>query len=83
MLVEGAEKNFVFLHPSNNIVDIVGKDVVVFNGSYRDTIIINNTVPNYNVIVKDCFGDKVYRNTVINQLEKFNVPIGGSITIEH
>jgi len=83
MLIEGEEYDYVFLLPTTNFVE-VGKNSVIFNGTYEQTVYIKNIADTIcQATIKDCMGKVIQEHTFVDVVSEIRVSIGGSASVSY
>jgi hypothetical protein len=83
MISKGSNKDYIFLLPNSNLIEI-NRESLIFNGTYYKSIVIkNNSKQFYNAVIKDCKG-KIINNIVCkDKVEEIEVLVGGTILINY
>lgn len=81
MFINGKDMDYLFLL-SNNEIARFERDVLIFNGTYKKTLLLKNeNKAPYFTVVRNCAGQIVDKKLNLKGLIELEVPIGGNIQI--
>ncbi len=81
MFMTGTDINYLFLLSQNKIAEFE-EDMLIFNGTYREKILLkNNSKERYFAVTRNCFGKVINKKSYDKDLIEAEIPIGGSIEV--
>lgn len=81
MFMKATDTDYVFLLSQNELAEFE-RDTLIFNGSYKEKILLkNNKKEVYFAVIRNCMGRVINKKAYQNILEEVEVPIGGNIQI--
>ena len=81
MLMKGSDTDYIFLLSQNDIAEFE-RDTIIFNGTYKDKLLMKNIRNKaYFVVIRNECGRVVSKKGYEKNCEEIEVPIGGSIEI--
>ena len=58
------------------------KDILIFNGTYKEKILLkNNSKKQYFTITRNCYGQVINRKSYDKELIEIEAPIGGIVQV--